>query len=346
MIDRRPKRLEDYKERLMLPRPFKLSWEWIPELVRASLMPLLGVQPVTRTMFEVAGGTLHTAPTDGEVEYFRRKQTQFQMIQIVLSLAWWDEQDGVVSAVPYAISILPASKRGKVATVGIDYIAALGGAPVDEGTEQVYGGFDPFRGSWSIATIGGDYIAFNKGKMFLDEVGIVIDRYFLALEYDHDEVLEIDQFILDESSKRSYRRNRIKKLFTPFKLVEARRIWGIDTPIELFILQELLYRKFRPACQYLIYPNGGFFPSLYDVYADVEFRRGMNILSEVDFFFPDQRLAVFCDGATHLRAKQIVKDGRIIEQLAGLGIKSVRLSSRLINDDLKTAGDRVVDALR
>jgi very-short-patch-repair endonuclease len=247
--------------------------------------------------------------------------------------------------VPFAISALPAAKRGAVSSVDIDYVAALRGAPIRPEADFVYSGFDPFRGDWSLAWRGSDYIAENRGKALLDEVGIAIERYFLALDYDPEEVVEFDRFLPDEKSRRGYLRNRIRKLFTPFVRSECRRIWGLESPEELHILQELLFRGLRPECQYLIYPSGDCYPSLYDVYADVEFRRGMDILSEVDFFFPETGLAVFCDGAHHQRAKNIKKDKVIGERLADLGIRSIRLPNRLINENLKAAGDRVVEAL-
>ena len=346
MIEHRPKRLEHYRERITVPpKPFRVSWDWVPPLVRASLMPLTGIQPVTGAMFSAAGGPLQAVPTEGEVELFREKGIQFQMIHLVMSLAWWHDSDGITAAVPYAISALPASKRGEVQTTGIELITSLQGAPIDPSVENVYIAFDPFKGDWSLHSLGGDVIARQAGNGPLDELGLVIERFFLATKYDPDDVLEVDHFAPDEWSKRRFRQNRIKKVYKPFEKVEARRIWGLDTGIELFLFQELLFRGLRPECQYLIYPNGDTYPSLYDVYADVEFRRGANLISEVDFFFPDERLAVFCDGASHARSKQIAKDKQIVERLANVGIRSVRLPSQLIKDDLEDAGDRVVRAL-
>ena len=35
--------------------------------------------------------------------------------------------------------------------------------------------------------------------------------------------------------ERKYRKHRSRLLFTPFRRVEARRIWGAESPIELFL---------------------------------------------------------------------------------------------------------------
>jgi very-short-patch-repair endonuclease len=344
MIKDRPKRLTDLSKNILVPpEPFSVSWEMIPEVVRLSLMPVCGVQPVTTSMFRAADQDLSTAPTEGEISYFRERGTRFQMIQIVLSLAWWETRQGGINAIPFAISAIPVSKRGEVTHTSIDGVSSLCGAPVS--TEDVYTGFDPFSGEWAMYVHAGNGALIGSEKQHLDELGIVIERFFLATEFEHDDVVEFDAFITDDQSKKAYRKNRIKKLFQPFSKVRARRLWGLETPIELFLFQELLSRGERPECQYLIYPDGSAFQSLYDMYSDIEFRRGQNLLAEADLFMPKERLAIFCDGAHHERRKQKDKDARINSELEKLGIRSVRLPGRLINSDLKAAGDLVEDAL-
>ncbi|MEO1405733.1 MAG: hypothetical protein AAFV54_04490 [Pseudomonadota bacterium] len=223
MIQDRPARVKDFGERVLVPSaPFSVSWEMVPEVVRLSLMPVFGIQPVTSAMFKAANQrTLSHVPTEGEIAYFRERDTQFQMVQVVLSLAWWDSIEGDVAAVPFSISALPASKRGKINTTGIDGVAALGGAPLH--TDEAYVGFDPFQGEWGLYAPGGLAAQVGAGKSALDEIGIVIERYFLATDYDRDQVLESDLFI-PEPSRIAYRRNRMKKIFTPFRKVETRRL--------------------------------------------------------------------------------------------------------------------------
>lgn len=344
MIQDRPLRVADFGKRVLVPsEPFSVSWGMVPEVVRFALEPVFGIQPVTSAMFKAAGQEkLSHAPTEGEIAYFRKSGTQFQMVQVVVSLAWWDSVEGNVEAVPFSISVLPASKRGEINTTEIDGIAALGGAPIE--TDDAYVGFDPFQGEWELFAPSGLASQFGAGKSPLDEIGIVIGRYFLATDYDREDVLESDLFI-PEISRSAYRRNRLKKVFKPFEMVETRRLWGLETPIELFLFQELMSRGIRPQCQYLIYPDGSAYQSLYDMYSDIEFRRGQNILAEVDMYLPEKRLAIFCDGAHHERRKQREADTRICIDLQKLGIKSVRVPGRLINSDLKAAGDMVVSAL-
>ncbi|MEE4296884.1 MAG: hypothetical protein V2J20_09765, partial [Wenzhouxiangella sp.] len=99
MIQDRPARVKDFGERVLFPSaPFSVSWEMVPEVVRLSLMPVFGIQPVTTAMIKAASQkTLSHVPTEGEIAYFRERNTQFQMVQVVLSLAWWDSVEGDVA---------------------------------------------------------------------------------------------------------------------------------------------------------------------------------------------------------------------------------------------------------
>jgi very-short-patch-repair endonuclease len=62
-------------------------------------------------------------------------------------------------------------------------------------------------------------------------------------------------------------------------------------------------------------------------------------------FFPDQRVAVFCDGGHHARAKQKAKDAAITEKLTAMGIHSVRIPGDEIRSDLPKAVARVKEVL-
>ena len=325
----------------MPPRPFAPAWQTIPEVVRVSLRPLYGIQPLTTEMFEVAGGELRTKPTEDEIKLFREKGTKFQMISLVLTMAFWEEADDQILGVPCSVHALPAIKRGKVQYCEIDTVASL--ADLGERTEfeEVYAGFDPFSGKYSMSVMGGDYVAWSRQKRPLTDVGFVLERYFLASELDKEDVAEFDSFIPD-AHKKAYKRNRIKKLYTPFKRWESRHIWGVESDIERFLFQELLSRGLRPQLQWIIYKSGQCYQSLYDVYKDVEFRHGAEMLTEADLFFPDEKVAVFCDGAKHHRRKRDrEKDERISAALTDFGITPIRVSGQEIRSDLKAVGDRI-----
>jgi hypothetical protein len=345
MIENRPASLLADPAYSILPKvPIALDWSSVPELIRVATLDLGGVQPVTKAMSEAAGGTLHDKPSDGEVELFRKRGTNFQLISIVLSCVLAGRVDDVLQVRPFAMTLIPASKRDKVQETTIDLVAKL---DVDAwlATEPMYAGYDPFSGDWSLS---GNLPGHMDGERngYLDEMGFVIDQFFLATELaEDDEVLTMDLKMPSEQMKARYEKHRRKLFFTPFKQVEARRVWGAETPIELFVIQALAKESLHPACQMLIMSDGATFPSWYHLWNDVEFRHTDGLVTEADLFFEKERVAVFCDGAHHVRAKQKAKDAAITEKLAALGIRSVRIPGDEIREDLSEAIGRVKEVL-
>ncbi|MCK1650084.1 hypothetical protein IVA88_01355 [Bradyrhizobium sp. 149] len=345
MIENRPASLLADSAYGILPKlPFALDWSSVPELIRVATLDLGGIQPVTKAMAEAAGGTLHDKPSDGEVELFRKRGTNFQLVSIVLSCVPAGEVDGVLQVRPFAMTLIPASKRDKVQESTIDLVAKL---DVDGwlATEPMYAGYDPFSGGWRLF---GNLPGYMDGERrgYLDEMGLVIDQFFLATEQaEDDEILTMDIKMPSEQMKTRYEKHRRKLFFTPFKQVEARRVWGAETPIELFVIQALAKEKLFPACQMLIMSDGATFPSWYHLWNDVEFRHTDGLVTEADLFFSDERVAVFCDGGHHARAKQMAKDAVITEKLAALGIRPVRIPGDEIRNDLPAAVARIKEAL-
>lgn len=346
MIRDRPATLEGRPGYQALPTmPFALSWDWVPEVVNASLMPLGGIQPVTRKIAELTNGIIYDEPSEAEVDYFRSINAKFQPILLVMSLATLSGPEGSLEGIPYAISAIPMSKHGVVMTVDIDSVKANRGGDAFAAADWCYSGFDPFVGEWSTFSTTATILEMRGGKGYVDELGAVVGVYYLHTEFEREDVMEVDCFFPDEKSRKRFLRNRIKTLFQPFKRVEVRRIWGAQTPIELFLYQELLFRGLRPQLQYLVFPDGRTYPSLYDSYADVETRHELQLLTEIDIFFPDERLAVFCDGSHHTRSKQVERDAKIDGKLGELGISTVRASGKLIIGNLGGAADEICQRL-
>jgi hypothetical protein len=317
MIDNRPASLLADPAYSILPKlPISLDWSSIPELIRVATLDLGGIQPVTKAMSEAAGGTPHDKPSSGEVELFRKRGTNFQLISIVLSCVPAGIVGDVLQVKPFAMTLIPASKRDKVQETTVDLVSKLN---VDAwlATEPMYAGYDPFSGDWSLS---GNLPGYMDGerKGHLDEMGFVMDQFFLATELaEDDEVLTMDLKMPSEQMTARYEKHRRKLFFTPFKQVEARRVWGAE--IELFVIQALAKENLYPACQLLIMSDGATFPSWYHLWNDVEFRHTDGLVTEADLFFEKERVAVFCDGGHHARAKQKAKDAAITEKLAALG---------------------------
>ena len=340
MIANRPAHLlADPAYSVRPPLPYRVDWSPVPDLVSRSIFELGGIQPITRAMFAAAGGDLHDTPSEGEIELFREAGTEFQLIWIVASLVPKTGEGEGFGTTPFALTLLPARKRGAIQTATIDLVGKLD-VQYDPANPPLFSQFDPFDGSCGLFGIGAPGLAAGKGH--LDENGLVIGYYFLATRYDEADVLQPDIGLPEGDGWRRYAKHRQKLLFTPFKKVEPRRIWGADSPIELFLLQELARRGHHPQLQMLIMENGGTYPSYYHLWGDLDFRYSRAAVTEADLYFPDKRIAVFCDGGRYHRGgKRQQKDEAISEKLRGFGITPVRIAGRTIVNDLASAAERV-----
>jgi hypothetical protein len=347
MIKDRPARLfEDPNYGKIFPPPYVADWSSTPELIKFSLLTLGGIQPITGAMSSAAGGTLSNVPSPGEIEYFRAQGGSFQLIFVVASplLAGFDEEGSAIVK-PFALTLVPASKRGKVVSqTDIDFVTnvMIGNPLLDRPSSYV--GYNPFSGEWAAWGEVGIVIGADPREGFMDELGLVVDHFILATSYDPEDVGTVGLDIPLEAFQR-YSRHRTRILFTPFESLRARRVWGVESPIELFLLQELARRGEFPQPQMIVMDDGNVFPSLYDLWNDPGFRGTNGVITEADFFFPESKTAVFCDGRHHLRRKYREKDEVIDAKLSEAGIKTVRLQGGEIVRNLERAGDRVLEAI-
>jgi hypothetical protein len=347
MIDNRPKHLLDQEDYKKLPaKPFAVHFGALPELVRVALGPLGGIQPVTGAMAKAANGELHDMPSEGEIKLFKENGTLFQPVFLVLNIAHLKEVNGTPIATPYSLSLMPTSKRDALDEKGIDLIANLDAQKLVEEMEPCYANFDPFTGDRGLFGSVGIFIGENPINCFLDELGIVIGQYFLATQYDAADVIEVGMGFASPKAEEKYKKHRANLLYKPFKEIEPRRVWGAQSPIELFLFQELLRRELSPLLQVLVFDDGSIHPSLYDLWRDIDFRYAPGLITEPDMYFPNQKLAVFCDSTRHHRGgKAKAKDAAIDERLAKIGVSSVRVPGKHIVDDVKAAADLVARAL-
>lgn len=347
MINNRPKHLLDHDDYGKLPaKPFAVDFGSLPELVRRALGPLGGIQPVTGEMARVANGDLHDMPSDGEIKLFKEMGTLFQPIFLVVSIAYLREVNGTPVATPYALSLMPTSKRDVLDEKSIDLVAKLDTQKILREMEPCYAHFDPFTGDRGLFGSISIFIGENPVNCFLDELGIVVGQYYLAKAYDPADVIEVPMSFPSAKAEEKYRQHRANLLYTPFTEIKPRRVWGAQSPIELFLLQELLRRDLSPLLQVLIFDDGSIYPSLYNLWRNIDFRYAPGLITEPDMYFPDQKLAVFCDSTRHHRGgKAKAKDAAIDERLAKIGLSSIRVPGKLIVEDVKAAADLVWNAL-
>ena len=75
----------------------------------------------------------------------------FNWFPVVVNVAHFRMRDnGPPEAIPYALTLIPASKRGSVDERGIDVIAKLNIEKTRAETEPCYAGLDPFSGEWRL----------------------------------------------------------------------------------------------------------------------------------------------------------------------------------------------------
>lgn len=346
MIKDRPKHLLDQPGYNVFPNePFRIEFDALPELLRKSLGPLGGIQPVTTAMFEAVGDTLEDMPSGAEIELFRNAKTRFQLISLVVNVANLSKNGDTYCAAPYALTLLPASKRGEVDERDIDAIAKLDIQKILVESQPCYVGFDPFAGDWGLYSPL-SLLLEQKLNAKLDELGVVVGQYFLATTFDPEGVVESPLGFANPKLEGKYGRHRAKLLYQPFTKIATRRIWGAQSPIELFLFQELLSRKIALVPQVLFYDDGSAHSSLYHLWKDLEFRHAPTVIAEADFYIPGKKLAIFCDSNRYHRGgKARAKDAAIDERLALIGVKSVRVPGKLIVSDLKAAADLVNAAL-
>ncbi len=240
---------------------------------------------------------------------------------------------------------MPTSKRDVLDEKSVDLVAWLDVQKQLSEVEPCYSRFDPFTGDRGLFGPLGTFLRENPTNCFLDELGICIGQYFLAKEYDAADVVEVEIGFSNPQTEEKYKKHRANLLYRPFNEIKPRRIWGAQSPIELFLFQELLRRGLSPVLQVLVFEDGSIHPSLYDLWRDIEFRYAPGLITEPDMYFPEKKLAVFCDSTKHHRGEKAKrKDAAIDDRLAKIGVKSVRIPGKLIVDDVKAAADLVSSA--
>lgn len=345
MIRDRPNSLLADPAYKVLPKPpYQINWGSVPELLNISLLDLGGIQPVTEEMAKAAGGELRDTPSPGEIAIFKERKTAFQTVSLVASLVIDRIENDRAIGWPFALTLIPASKRDDVYEASIELIEKL---DVEKwlATEPAYFGYDPFSGDWSL--YGGlRTVLGNKATAgFADELGVVIEQFFLATVYDENDVLALDLKMPSARLTEKYRRHRSRLLFRPFHRVEARRIWGAESPIELFVLQELARRKLQPHLQVMIMKDGSTYPSLYHFWQSLTAEDAPDLITEVDIYFERKKVAVFCDGGHHARRKQREKDAAINARLRDLGITPLRFTGRQIMENTAAIGEQIEKTL-
>lgn len=344
-IDNRPQELFElpyYKE---LPeKPVKIEMEGaIGDFLAYDIFDLDGVQPLELRHMDANNGLVNVDPSDISIELYKKEGVQFQLVFVVVNGYGFKEVNGVLVGKPYNISLQSASKRGELSLVSPEWIEKIDLAKLDQ-TPRLYKGFNPFLGAYGLPILG----AVDYSNIESDMLGFVHNMYALAIPFKHREVLSPGIPHLQENAKvrRDYEKYRKNRYFKPFKKIKPRRIWGCDSPIELFLLQALDSIGLNPEMQTIICEDGFTVPTFHKLWENQKSRRRLKTITEADFYFADKKLAVFCDSiAHHSSPEAIKKDAAIDAKLNKIGIHSLRICGRDITKSPLECANRVNEKL-
>ncbi|WP_352338610.1 hypothetical protein [Psychrobacter sp. 16-MNA-CIBAN-0192] len=335
-IENRPEELRGLPHYSCLPeRAFEIDLKGaIGEFLANDIFDLDGIQPIENTIVGLSKKLFNSLPVIGvnpseeATKFYEVRGDQFQMVNIVICCYGFEEVDGQLYGLPYHISLRPAQKRGQPSSIGVEWFNNINLEKILEGSPR-YMGFNPFTNAFGFYTSGDVHL---NGAICSDVIGFVSNTYFLANKYDKNDVAYpgICTNLLGEnrSAWSDYRKFRFSRYFKPFTNITPVKIWGCDSPIELFLLQAMNSLHLRPKIQMIIFSDGTLFPSLQSMWENGKRTKTLSkMISEADFYFEEQRVAIFCDSvAHHSSSEAIAKDNVIDQKLEEIGIRSIRIS--------------------
>lgn len=349
LINNRPKELLDIEYYTELPKTSVVfNYESLPEFLNIDLYTLFGIMPKTKDLVDKTGIKYFSSKlTDEEIEYYRNRNTKFQIINVVANIHTSKkvENEDVFTAYPYSISIVAGPKRGIPDEASIDLLKCFNFEKISN-SQPVFTDFSPFKAIETGFYSPVNFLSDKSIKQYTDTIGFVLETYFLPTDIDLEDIPMHGPQNLDSKIIQKYNKYRIKRYFKPFTDIKPRRIWGCDSPIELFLVQGLSKRNIFPKIQTLIFKDGSVFDNYYQMVQNQIFIKGDELITEVDFYFSNEKLAIFCDSQQYHRGNSNKnKDRSIDNRLFDLGIRSLRLNGKDIVDNLNVCIEQIIKEL-
>ena len=348
MIVNRPICLESTPYYKCLPNiPFAPNYSTLPGLLNVDIFTLHGLLPITKDIYELWPIGILSQPNHKVFSYYADKNIKFQMVLVIANFYALECSNGLIRGRPYVISLMPASKRNKVQEIDV---ASIKNLDMDELLNQdlIYLNFDPFKGHWdffgSINAFAGSQAQLDS---YTDSIGFVVGAYFLANKYSKRDVLLPGALTsLDQQTHREYRNYRIKRYYTPFKNLEPRKLWGADSPIELFLIQALANEGYFPQIQTSIFRDGSVYANFYNMVSALNIKKEHHKITDADLYFEKERLAIFCDSKQyHSSDETKIKDKNITDKLGEIGINVLRIQGADIVHDLPSCVVQIKEKL-
>ena len=339
MIKNRPKYLYELPFYQRLPDEFAIGYGVLPKLLNldidflpSSLQPIVSNNQLDNLDLFLQQEALETYSL-----------SKFQLIFIVANISCFKKaDDGQYYGLPYAISIIPSAKRDGVQFIEPELATILCKSELLD-QKSIFTHFDPFNENFGL------WICPFSGMIddsYCDEVGFVIGAYFLANNVDlASSRMPIIEGISENVASR-YHKYRRKRYFKPIEEYKPRKIWGCDSPIELFLLQALQAINIFPVVQTLVFQNGEIFPNYYDMALESKWVSDSKPDTEIDLFLPEYGIAIFCDSKKfHRGARKKASANRIDKNLMKQGIISLRFSGKEILTNIAFVLDIILEKM-
>lgn len=320
-------------------KSLKVDLSNLPLLLNLDFNYLDGIQPITKSRINYllshnVPPIVNINPSETELEYYKKIGVrEFQCIKIILNFyVLNDIDDDTIEGIPYNVSLMPMLKRGKIDTISIENLTALDLQKVNDNSNIVYTDFNPFQ-KWNQG-MGMSYEIFARlgYDNFTDSLGFNWGIFFLSPVFDKREVKLPENKSYSNEINAKFRRYKTNLYFKSFSNAVPRRVFGCVSPIELFLLQGLHIKNLTPNIQTSIYKTGEIISNYFDMQRDEVWLGQERLITEVDLYFPEKKLAIFCDGKEFHDAE---KDRRIVKELEQLGIQSLRFSGKQITENLE-----------
>lgn len=345
MIDNRPDILEKIENYRYVPRSqLEIDYSAMHQFLMMDILGLFSLLPIEEELSKISDHIIPHQPTDEIIRYFEDKKAQFQMVMIVANIFDIKKNNGHYSGKPYSISLIPSSKREKPTYIEPKFFRKFDVVSI-ENRNYVYLGLNPFEQGYEL--FGSINDLFEPAQNYYsDMIGYVIGTYFLSNKFDFEEVLlntppQLNPFIYEK-----YKKLRIRKYFKEFKNISPRKIWGADSPIELFLIHSLASKNIYPEIQSMIFEDGSVYPSIHHMICENTRKSEIRMITEADLYFREKKIAVFCDSKLHHRSiKAQKKDRKISGHLKSLGIQSIRINGSDIVNNIDICTNEIIEAI-
>ena len=347
MIVNRPSLLEEIPYYKRLPKlPFAPDFSVLPEVLNFDIVALDGLEPITVQVAQMHPSGIPLQPSQELLDYYAKQDIKFQMVFVVANFYDLRCVDSIIYGRPYSVSLMPASKRGKVQELSPAFFKNFSIEKALE-MEPVYLDFNPFKGQYDLfGSFNSFFNSQDKLETYTDSIGFVIGLYFLANKHNKRDIALTDIISADNRTRRKYRDYRIKRYYTPFSKPEPRRIWGADSPIELFLIHALAHNGIFPKIQTSIFKDSSVYANFYDMVSSFNVKEEHHLITAADLYFDHEKLAIFCDSRQyHSSSEAKSKDENISAKLAELGITALRIQGVDIVHNLSGCVEQIKNQL-